>query len=87
MYVLYWHPDSSSLAPMAVLEEIGAAYEAVRIDIVAGENFSPDYKKLYVADTGSTHYPEAPRNIKVWNVIAGTKLGSGRQFAVSLAAT
>ena len=47
MYVLYWHPDSSSLAPMAVLEETGAAYEAVRIDIVAGENFSPDYKKIH----------------------------------------
>ena len=23
--------------------------------------FSPDYKKLYVADTGASHYPEAPR--------------------------
>src|SRR3989454_10729195 len=24
--------------------------------------FSPDYKKLYICDTGSSHYPEAPKN-------------------------
>jgi len=30
--------------------------------------FSPDYKKLYIADTGSSHYPNAPKNIKVWDV-------------------
>jgi gluconolactonase len=42
--------------------------------------FSPDYKKLYVADTGATHYPNAPRNIKVWDVADGVKLRSGRQF-------
>ena len=41
--------------------------------------FSPDYKKLYVADTGSSHYPNAPKNIKVWD-IAGTKLARGREF-------
>lgn len=42
--------------------------------------FSPDYKKLYIADTGASHYDEAPRNIKVWDVIDGTKLGKGREF-------
>ena len=26
--------------------------------------FSKDYKKLYVADTGSSHYPEAEKEIK-----------------------
>lgn len=36
--------------------------------------FSPDYKKLYVADTGM------PRDIKVWDV-AGTQLRNGRRFA------
>lgn len=41
--------------------------------------FSPDYKRLYVADTGSSHYPEAPKNIKVWDV-DGTKLKNGREF-------
>lgn len=43
--------------------------------------FSPDYKKLYVADTGSSHYPDAPRNIKVWDVVDHTKLRNGREFA------
>lgn len=37
--------------------------------------FSPDYKKLYVADTG------APKNIKVWDIVDGTKLKGGREFA------
>ena len=43
--------------------------------------FSPDYKKLYVADTGASHYPDADRNIKVWDVVDGTKLANGREFA------
>ena len=30
--------------------------------------FSPDYKKLYIVDTGATHYPDAPRNIRVYDV-------------------
>jgi gluconolactonase len=42
--------------------------------------FSPDYKRVYVADTGSSHYPDAPKNIKVWD-IEGTKLKNGRSFA------
>ena len=41
--------------------------------------FSPDFKKLYIADTGSTHYPEAPKNIRVYDV-DGTKLKGGREF-------
>jgi gluconolactonase len=43
--------------------------------------FSPDYKKLYVADTGASHYDKAPRNIKVYDIIDGTKVGKGREFA------
>jgi len=42
--------------------------------------FSPDYKKLYVADTGGSHYPDAPKNIKVWDV-SEEKLANGREFA------
>jgi gluconolactonase len=42
--------------------------------------FSPDYKKLYVADTGATHYPNAPRNIKVWDVAGSNTLRNGKQF-------
>lgn len=41
--------------------------------------FSPDYKKLYVADTGASHYPEAPKNIRVYDV-DGTKLKNGREY-------
>lgn len=43
--------------------------------------FSPDYKKLYVADTGASHYEDAPKNIKVWDVVDEKKLANGRQFA------
>lgn len=43
--------------------------------------FSHDYKKLYVADTGSSHFKEAPKNIKMWDVAGGVKLGNGREFA------
>jgi gluconolactonase len=43
--------------------------------------FSPDYKKLYVADTGASHYEKAPRNIMVFDIIDGTRVGKGREFA------
>ncbi len=43
--------------------------------------FSPDYKKVYIAETGASHYDNAPRNIMVFDVIDGVKLGKGREFA------
>jgi len=43
--------------------------------------FSPDYEKLYVADTGASHYPDAPKNIQVFDVLGGVRLGKGKQFA------
>ena len=43
--------------------------------------FSPDYRKLYVADTGASHYEDAPRNIKVWDIKNEKKLARGREFA------
>jgi gluconolactonase len=42
--------------------------------------FSPDYKLLYVADTGSSHYPEAPKNIQVFDVVDGKSLRNGRHI-------
>lgn len=42
--------------------------------------FSPDYKKLYVADTGRSHYPDAPLVIKVFDVVDGSRLRNGRTF-------
>ncbi|MBS0203070.1 MAG: SMP-30/gluconolactonase/LRE family protein [Planctomycetes bacterium] len=43
--------------------------------------FSPDYKKLYVADTGASHYDDAPKNIKVWDIVDDKRLVNGREFA------
>ncbi len=43
--------------------------------------FSPDYKKLYIADTGATHFKQAPKNIQVWDVLDGRRLAKGREFA------
>jgi gluconolactonase len=43
--------------------------------------FSPDYSKLYIADTGSSHYPGVPEVIKVWNVVDEKTLSGGRVFA------
>ena len=43
--------------------------------------FSPDYTKLYVADTGASHYPEAAKVIKVWDVVGQKSLAGGRDFA------
>lgn len=42
--------------------------------------FSPDYSKVYVADTGSSHYADAPRVIRAWDV-DGKRLVNGRVFA------
>jgi gluconolactonase len=42
--------------------------------------FSPDYKKLYVCETGATHYDQAPKNIMVFDIVDGTHLGKGREF-------
>jgi gluconolactonase len=42
--------------------------------------FSPDYKKLYVAETGSSHYDNAPKNIQVFDVLDDRRLSKGKQF-------
>lgn len=42
--------------------------------------FSPDYNRLYVADTGSSHYPEAEKEIRVWDVTDDRALRNGRTF-------
>ncbi len=43
--------------------------------------FSPDWKKLYIADSGG----DAPKPVNVWDVVDETRLARGRQF-VSMAA-
>ncbi len=42
--------------------------------------FSPDYKKVYIADTGASHHEKAPKNIKVWDIVGETKLANGKEF-------
>ena len=39
--------------------------------------FSPDYKKLYVSDTGAKH----PKPIRVWDVVGSNRLKNPRDFA------
>lgn len=46
MYKLYWDAGTAAMAPHAVLEEIGAAHELVRIDCDKGEQRSAAYRKL-----------------------------------------
>ena len=46
-----------------------------------GIAFSPDEKKLYVADTGGSHDPDGAHHIRVFDVIDGRKLARGRVFA------
>jgi gluconolactonase len=43
--------------------------------------FSPDYTKLYASDTGSSHYPEAPHDIKIWTIGSNKRLKNVRSFA------
>jgi gluconolactonase len=43
--------------------------------------FSPDYKKVYVCDTGASHYEKAPKNIMVFEVTDdGKKVGKGKEY-------
>jgi len=56
---------------------------AAKMDVVTddlnkpnGLCFSPDFKKLYIADTGGPQ----PRGIRVYDVVDGTKLKGGRVF-------
>ncbi|MEM7077521.1 MAG: SMP-30/gluconolactonase/LRE family protein [Pseudomonadota bacterium] len=43
--------------------------------------FSPDYTRLYVADTGASHYgAQAPAVIKTWEVVDAKTLRRGRDF-------
>lgn len=63
------------------IDAVTGAMDVVSDDIAKpnGICFSPDYKKLYVADTGASQ-----RNIKVWDVVEGRRLAGGREF-VSMA--
>jgi gluconolactonase len=46
-----------------------------------GLAFSPDYRRLYVADTGKSHYEQAKNIIWAYDVVEGGKLENPRTFA------
>jgi len=50
-----------------------------------GLAFSPDEKKLYIADTGRSHGKDFPAHIRVFEVAADGSLGKSRVFADSTA--
>ena len=43
--------------------------------------FSPDESKLYIADSAASHDDDAPRHIRVFDVVDGKSLANGRIFA------
>ena len=43
MYKLYWSPNTASLAPMAVLEELGVEYDAVLTSTALKQHKTPEY--------------------------------------------
>jgi len=60
---------------------------AGKLDIVAddfympnGLAFSPDEKTLYVSESGCSHYAQAPRHIRAFDVVDGRRLANGREF-------
>ena len=46
MYRLYWAEDSGAMAPQILLEEIGAEYEKIVLDLDAGDQCDPEYLAL-----------------------------------------
>ena len=46
MYRLYWAPDTGSMAPQVILEEVGADYELVALDYDAHEETEADFLAL-----------------------------------------
>jgi gluconolactonase len=72
--------------PLEIKEAVYRIDNTGKIDRVTDELskpnglcFSPDYKKLYIADTG------APKNVRVYDVIDGKSLRNGKQaFSMEL---
>ena len=46
MYKLYWAPGTAAMAPQTVLEEIGAAYQPILLDLATKQHEQADYKRL-----------------------------------------
>ena len=86
-YGLHWHYEGDK-------GELELPTRVYRIDPVSGAAavvdealekpnglaFSPDYRLLYVADTGASHKRGHPRQIHVYDVIDGNRLANPRVF-------
>jgi glutathione S-transferase len=46
MYTLYYSPGACSLIVHCLLEELGVAFDTVRVDTEKGEHRTPEYRKL-----------------------------------------
>ena len=56
MMTLYWAPRTRSLRALCVLEESGAPYERVRLDLSAGEQKSAEFRAINpMEELASTH--------------------------------
>jgi gluconolactonase len=53
---------------------------ATDMDKPNGICFSPDEKLLYIVDTGVPKHPNDPHQIRVYDVVDGTRLKNGRMF-------
>lgn len=69
------------------IDPVSGACEAMLTDFVRpnGLAFSPDGRRLYVADTGATHVAGGPRHIRVFGVEGGATLSGGDVFATCTA--
>jgi gluconolactonase len=65
------------------VDPASARVEAVATDFVKpnGLAFSPDERRLYIADSGVSHDPDGPHHIRVFSVHDGQRLGGGEVFA------
>jgi len=46
MYKLYWSPGGANMTPHAVLEDIGAPFELIKVDLDQGQQRDPRYLAL-----------------------------------------
>ena len=43
MYILHWAPGCGSFAPHAALNEVGASYELVEVDLSSDQHYTPEF--------------------------------------------
>ncbi|MGH6930871.1 MAG: glutathione S-transferase family protein [Dongiaceae bacterium] len=46
MYKLFWSPGAANMTPHAMLEDVGAPFELIKVDLDLGQQRDPKYLKL-----------------------------------------